>query len=318
MAKEYEINTLGQPNYYNATIRKYDVTFCIPDDVESNIKCNGIILFIPGFGGSVQSNVYKKMRQLFADEYKLITVQCNYFGSEFMQSTILPENIDNFCEMGPIQAMDNLIALKCAKDYLDENGILYDDTNVIAYGHSHGAYLAYLMNALMPNVLSSIIDNSAWLYPKYIDNSRCLNIPNGNSIETIRFDYYISKIIFDREIYLLNYLYELIENKAKIISFHGIADDFISINDKLNFLLNIKNSSIEIIGPKKLDEAFKAYTHGLNSDFLKMFNYVNNRYKTNLDQSVLLFEDRSFETRVASYVIDNSDGIPILYCNPKM
>lgn len=284
-------------------------------DKISEIK--GILLLIAGFGGNANSNVYKKMRRVFADEYNLVTVQCDYFGSEFMQSEVLPESIDNFCEMGPIQAMDNLIALKCVKDYLDGNNITYDDTNVIAYGHSHGAYLAYLMNFLMPNVLSCIIDNSAWLFPLYIDSSRILNLASEIGQKSIRFDYIISQFIFDREIYDLMKLYELFENEAKIISFHGCADTLIDINRKLEFLVGIKNASVELIGPKRVNDTFKSYDHGLGADFLKMFDYVMSRYHTNVSRSVLRFEERLFKTQRASYSIDNSDGIPILYCVPK-
>ena len=125
--------------------------FDLPDTIEQKASVHGIVIFIAGFGGHSGSNVYKKMRGLFADQYNMVTVQCDYFGFEYMQKELLKEDVDSFCDMGPIQAMDNLIALKCVKDYLEEKGISYNN-NIIAYGHSHGAYLAYLMNSLMPNV----------------------------------------------------------------------------------------------------------------------------------------------------------------------
>lgn len=320
MSQEFVLETIGQPNYYNPSIRKFEVYFSVPQKVIEERECaNGIVILIAGFGGHSQSNVYIKMRNLFADSYNLITVQCDYFGSIFMQHEVLQESIDEFCEMGPIQAMDNLIALKCVKDYLQDNNISYDDTNVIAYGHSQGAYLGYLMNALMPSVLSCIIDNSAWLYPSFIDGTRFVSIVSEDGeTKTSYFKYITSEIIFDRDIYKLEKMYSLFENKTSVLSFHGVGDNLIAINDKLNFIMGIKNSSVEIIGPQRTDDVFKSYRHGLDADFIKMFAYVLNRYKTNVNYQVLNFDDRHFETEYAVYYIDNSDGIPVLYCNSKV
>lgn len=316
MAKEYNIQTLGQPNYYTSQLRNYSVVFALPDNVEEKGSVNGIVLFIAGFGGHSESNVYKKMRNLFADKYNLVTVQCDYFGYEYMQIDLFEENDDSFCDMGPIQAMDNLIALKCVKDYLEEKKISYDN-NVIAYGHSHGAYLAYLMNALMPNVLTCVIDNSAWLFPQYIDKNRFLRKECDGTVGILQFDYLLKKIIFDRDIYNLQVMYKLFDNSTRIITFHGTADDLVSINDKLTFIADTKNTSIEVIGSARIDDIFKSNGHGLEADFLKMFDYVMEHYKTNTDKAALSFENRMFETKYAKYSIDNSDGIPVLYCTLK-
>lgn len=316
MAKEYSIQTLGQPNIYTSQLRNYSVFFSVPDNTERKASVNGIIIIIAGFGGRSESNVYKKMRGLFADKYNMVTVQCDYFGYEYMQKDLLEENEESFCDMGPIQAMDNLIALKCVKDYLKEKKISYEN-NVIAYGHSHGAYLAYLMNALMPNVLTCIIDNSAWLFPQYIDNNRFLRLECEGNIKTLQFDYILRNIIFDRDIYNLQVMYKLFNNSTRIISFHGTADNLVSINDKLVFIADTKNASIEIIGSNRIDEAFRSCGHGLDADFLKMFDYVMERYRTNACKPTLAFDDRVFETKYAVYGIDNSDGIPVLYCTLK-
>lgn len=316
MSRSYTLETLAQPNYYSLEMRNFNIYFDLPENDQKN-TIDGIVIIIAGFGGNANSNVYKKMRRVFADTYNLVTVQCDYFGFEFMQCELAKESITSFCEMGPIQAMDNLIALKCVKDYLIGNNIKFDDTNVMAYGHSHGAYLAYLMNALMPSVLSCVIDNSAWLYPQYINSSRMLSLSCGDKSEILRFDYIVSKFLMDKDIYDLNKLYEMFKNEAFIISFHGVADNLISINDKLPFLANINNSSVEIIGPKRVNNMVKSYGHGLDADFLSMFDYVIRRYNTKCGQSVFKFEDRTFETMFCSYRIENGDSIPILYAMPK-
>ncbi len=320
MAKSYVLETIGHPSPYAPQIRRFNVYFCLPDGNEGACE-PGVLLFIAGFGGNANSNVYKKMRAEFADRYNLITIQCDYFGYEFMQSEVLEENLEYFCEMGPVQAMDNLIALKCLKDYLDENGISYDDHNVIAYGHSHGAYLAYLMNALMPRVLSCIVDNSAWLCPAYLDDSRILKrlVYNGcqETIVETTFSYIIKNIVQDRDIYCLESLYAMIDNKANIFSAHGIEDRLSPVADKIVFLSEVKNSSIEVIGPGRVNEFFQSCEHGLSADFIKMFDYVYHKYITRVEFAVLCFSDRVFETKYARYEIDNSDGIPILYCTLK-
>ncbi len=320
MSKPYVLETIGHPSPYDPQIRRFNVYFNLPDGSEESGE-PGIVLFIAGFGGNANSNVYKKMRAEFADRYNLITIQCDYFGHEFMQSEVLEETPANFCEMGPIQAMDNLIALKCLKDYLDENAISYDDHNVIAYGHSHGAYLAYLMNALMPGVLSCLVDNSAWVYPVYLDGSRVLTeyvyCGGQENIFETTFNYLIKQLVQDLDIYSLGNLYALIDNKAKIFSAHGLADSLSPLPDKIVFLSEVKNSSIEVIGPGRVNEVFRSCEHGLDADFIKMFDYVYHRYDLRVEYAAFCFADRVFETKNAKYEIDNSDGIPILYCTLK-
>lgn len=306
MSEECTITTISQPSLYDPRPRKINIYLDIPDKAADK-KCDGILLLIAGFGGHAQSNVFKKMRRQFADEYNLITVQCDYFGYEFMQAEMLKESPDNFCDMGPVQAMDHLIALKVLKDFLEDNNISYDERNVIAYGFSHGGYLALIMNAFMPGVLSCIIDNSAWISPKYlVDYDRIIN--------NIRFNYLIHHINMDAQIYDSKYLYSLNKNKAFIVSFHGVADTLVSINEKISFASKIDNMSIEVIGEDRVDHVmFNHAGHGLGADFLKLFCYAMKKYRTQADEIVLRFEDRDFATENAEYHIRNEDGIPILY-----
>ncbi|EYE88822.1 hypothetical protein Q428_05955 [Fervidicella metallireducens AeB] len=79
MAREYFIteythnsiyvNSKNQGNYKN---RKIKIYFSEPNNgINSD---TGILLFIAGFGGNANSNVYKKMRNEFADKYNLVTI----------------------------------------------------------------------------------------------------------------------------------------------------------------------------------------------------------------------------------------------------
>lgn len=83
MAKEYSLEILGQPTIYGSEPRNIQMYFAEPEEEAG--KDTGILLLIAGYGGSAQSKVYQKMRREFADTYNLVTVQCDYLGSSFMQ-----------------------------------------------------------------------------------------------------------------------------------------------------------------------------------------------------------------------------------------
>ncbi|WP_313892552.1 DUF2920 family protein [Psychrobacillus sp.] len=84
MAENHSINIPAHHNIYNGVSgRELRIEFSLPEK-ETN-ENTGIAILVPGFGGNIDSNVYKKMREEFADTYNLVTVQCDYFGSEFMQ-----------------------------------------------------------------------------------------------------------------------------------------------------------------------------------------------------------------------------------------
>lgn len=84
MAKEYTIDIQGQPTRYSDQVRSIKMYFAEPEQGAG--EHTGILLFIAGYGGHGMSNVYQKMRRVFADQYDLITVQCDYLGSQYMQN----------------------------------------------------------------------------------------------------------------------------------------------------------------------------------------------------------------------------------------
>ncbi|WP_107923577.1 DUF2920 family protein [Lysinibacillus parviboronicapiens] len=85
MAENQSIKIPAHHNIYNGSSnRELRIEFSFPEkETDENL---GIAIFVPGFGGKIDSNVYKKMRETFADTYNVVTVQCDFFGSEFMQS----------------------------------------------------------------------------------------------------------------------------------------------------------------------------------------------------------------------------------------
>lgn len=88
MSQQYEIQIKTLNSIYaenSGYNRNLNVYFSTPQYGVN--KYTGIMLYISGFGGHANSKVCKKMRSEFADEYNLITIQCDYFGYGFMQDS---------------------------------------------------------------------------------------------------------------------------------------------------------------------------------------------------------------------------------------
>lgn len=342
MAKDYLITPYAHPNIYNQySDRKFNVYFSEPENGVN--EETGLLLFIPGFGGNAHSNVYKKMRAKFADDYNLITIQCDYFGQEFMQDSSstdihipfdivksslsstqyqgflevyeqqpnntlqflsqyslripikekLNESIENFNDMGIMQAMDNINAVLMVMAVLNDNNLNINLKKVIIYGNSHGSYLSYLCNAFAPQLFTLIIDNSSWLFPAYLTSLRYLYRSIGNVTIGFEFDYMARQIDFDTEILDLRQLYNNIINECNIICFHGTTDNLISHTDKRKFCGQITNCDYHEIDERKVDSViFKSTNHGLDADFLQLFNHAMNTAKFEKDSRLKLYSSK--------------------------
>jgi predicted esterase len=239
LAKEYDFIAAGHPNIYTGDSREFKIFFSEP---ESGVNENtGIVLLIAGYGGHAEANVYKKMRRKFADEHNLVCVQCHYFGYEFMQLEFLQETIENFNDMSVMQAMDNLTALLMVIAIIKDNNLNFNTKRIIAYGNSHGAYLAHLCNVYAPDLFSLLIDNAGYMYPMYlVDNhTRYLNVKNKEG-ENEKIDFrYIAKrksLKMERELIDLNMLYKNFENKCSIVTFQWVNDHIVDATEKKKFL----------------------------------------------------------------------------------
>lgn len=99
MAINYEDNIEGVKsiyldNYNDCNKKRYfTIKYSLPEKGVNNET--GILLFIAGYGANSNSKVYKKMREAFSDKYNLITLQCDYFGYEFMQNDFKEFTIEN-------------------------------------------------------------------------------------------------------------------------------------------------------------------------------------------------------------------------------
>ena len=115
----------------------------------------------------------------------------------------LSESLDNYNDMGLIQAIDNISAVISVMEVVKDNGYSFNENKIILYGHSHGAYLSYLCNAFAPNMFSLLIDNSSWLFPVYLKSNRYLNNMYENSLLSVEFDYLAKTLEYDEEILYL-------------------------------------------------------------------------------------------------------------------
>lgn len=339
MAINYNITVYTQPSLYDPQPRTLDIFFSEPD---AGINKNtGILLLSAGYGGEARSRVFCKMREQFADRYNYVTVQCNYFGWEFMQDIVVEDSwlssysldnntkedtpilIDismnetktNMNDMGPVQAMDQLVAIKVVSDILKDNGYSINSHRITAYGFSHGAYINYLSNAFMPGVFTSIIDNSSYLFPTYIQYGRTLaqSLDSGQMIKQV-YVYLLHHIIDDYEIYKLPLLYSYCQNQAKIISFHGVHDHMTKPEDKQRFLDSIAGSSYEILSDKDIDYGiFGSAKHGLDADFLKLFDYVVEKYPLDQERTGMIFADTTITTEEYCYYITKRDDVPYMW-----
>ncbi|MGE5628571.1 MAG: DUF2920 family protein [Solirubrobacterales bacterium] len=369
MAKDYEILEYMHNSIYKTNLtdkpyseRKAKIYFSQPDAGIN--KETGIILFIAGYGGNANSNIYKKMREQFADKYNVVTIQCDYFGYEFMQKTesieastfdfesinkiftseelkeIYPQNrfdfnkflligskynirlnvredlsgetLENFNDMGVIQALDNISSVLRVMSIIYDNGFEFNTKKVIIYGQSHGAYLSYLCNRFCPGLFTNIIDNSSWLFPQYLLCTRCQPYKKENFELNIQFDYLARRLDIDDKILDLDYLYSNFRNNCNIISYHGVTDNLINHKQKKEFCEMIDNCIYNEITDELVDgKVFKSTEHGLDSDFIYLFDYAYNKVIYEKDTILNFPEQVIIDTERNKYVISYKDILPI-------
>lgn len=365
MAEEHRLSIAGHPSIYQPGERSLEICFCTPDRLDA---ATGLLLLIPGFGANLDSKVYKKMRLRFADEYNFVTVQCGYFGSEFMQEytsarfdldfgvlralfggeTVrglgagsfemdellaqaahhgknlnlvgkLDETEGNFCDMGPMQAVDNLAALLAVHHIAKDNGISLNTAKIYAYGHSHGAYLAYLCNAFAPRLFHTIIDNSSWLFPAHLLGSRKSIYSLGKGGVTVSYNYLAQgRYSPDDELRNLTLLYRKFVNNCRILAYHGSRDTLCPPYEKRPFCLGVANCHYREITPAKVGEIFRNTAHGLGADFLKMFDHVIDEFGSpTATGGELDLPPVRLESAAETLCIDYSRGLPLLTLTPR-
>lgn len=281
--------------------RKMDVKLAIPDGGTN--EDSGMLVLIPGYGGNMSSNIFEKMRREFSDQYNLAVIQCDYFGNCYM-NTHVPENIQSFLDdanvvkadveyrkdtketleefndMGIMQALDVVTAVIFGLRYImtTEEEML-NTKKVIAFGTSHGAYLAHLSNLICPQLFSCIVDVSSYLSPYYLCDSRELKMEGKNRCLKMSENFFLSKhkeLQYNSKLYDLRFLYRNAENYCKIIAFQGSEDWMVNYREKKTFIRQIgENAQLMLITPDDVDGVLcKNANHGLGLDFLELFKML--------------------------------------------
>ena len=307
-------NVKGHNNFYlegskgeDKIDRKFTLYMYEPDDGIN--EDTGILLLIAGFGGHSNKNVYKKMRRIFANKYNLITIQCDYFGFEFMQSEIKEESIYNFCDMSFLQAMDNIYSTLYAMDYAMSKSDKINFKKIIIYGNSHGAYLAHLCN-LYSGIFTHILDNSSWLYPKYLSSYRGIT-KDGNKFNI---KYLASEILGSNNPFLkLSFLYENFKNNCVIKAYHGIDDKLIKYEDKEKIFGGGYINCLELIKISTIDNnVFFSTEHSLGADYLKIFELFYNNLHFEKDYKFNIIDEIIYEYDNIQLNINYDNILPIL------
>lgn len=357
MSEQHSMKIPAHYNIYSgAGGRELRIDFSTPTGGIN--ETTGLLILVPGFGGNIDSKVYTKMRNVFADQFNLITIQCDYFGSSYMQSAdsinfsnltileelltsdeikqvntnqsqlwsilstksaILPvkakltESIDDFNDMGYMQAIDLITSIEVVKAIVKDNGYSFNEKRIIGYGHSHGAYLLHLSNCLSPHLFSYLIDNSAWIEPVYMNHNRFLYQQIGMLTLAVEFEYLAKKIVDNKSYLNLESLYKSYTGSAQIISFQGDEDNLINHLEKERIINSIQGAEFLLITKEKVDQIrFKSNKHGLDANFLELFSLALEKEKT-----LALIEEIPLNYKVGieslHIEVDSSRGLPIFY-----
>jgi hypothetical protein len=153
-----------------------------------------------------------------------------------------------------MQAIDIITALEAVKIILNENNLEFNSNRVIGYGHSHGAYLLHLSNILASHLFSFIIDNSAWVEPKYLVLNRIVYQRTGTSTLCVEFDYLARKLIRNKRDLSLYALYNTnVSNNAQILTYQGNQDVLIDHTEKEKIICSLKDAKFILVSENDID-----------------------------------------------------------------
>ncbi len=231
----------------------------------------------------------------------------------FNCETSLDESPDNFNDMGIMQSLDNLTALTFAIGWVSKQHPAINTRKIIAYGHSHGAYLAYLCNAFAPKLLSLIIDNSAWLLPNYLMTKRTVIAQVNRFLFNTTVNYLMETLTYDFDLLCLPILYQTFRNECRIASFQGSSDNLVLPDQKRAFCNTVERCSYIEIGESQVDgRIFHSTDHGLDADFLNLFHFVIDNYDFGESNDRIELPTVNIETKQSQYRIAYTDGVPLL------
>ena len=216
--------------------------------------------------------------------------------------TVTKETETNYVEMGPLQAIDCVNALMTVQGILRDNDYVYNENKILAFGHSHGAYLALLANCLFPSLFSMIVDGSGWLLPVYLSNYRLYDgkYKNHNILKYTK--YWIFDQKYDNQIRDLRFLYQNFDNQANIITYQSVDDKLVDSKEKANLFAQITNTVYNLVTPELIDgRIFKSTAHG-DFDFLLLLEHVLDTYPELTEKKdIPIVAEKVIETNFARY-----------------
>lgn len=298
MARIYSEYINDHPSVYDEmhTARKLRVEYTLPD-----AGCNmqtGMLFLVPGYGGNIESKVYCHIREELADKHNLVIAQCEYFGIQFMQGELPPdvekmgldehvESIElnweislaeskrDFNDMGMMQALDIVTSVL----YLLETVEIVNTNRIILFEQSHGAYLAHLSNIICPHLFSFILDISGYIMPYYLDRTRVVGYQLGDSkIINVLYKYMVMRnreIRYNENLYSLDYLYQVSDNKCGIIAVQGNEDWMVDYKEKQYFIEKIPHGQMMLVTSEDVDGTiFKNTNHGCGLDYIKFLDMI--------------------------------------------
>lgn len=224
---------------------------------------------------------------------------------------VIDENINEFVDMGYLQAIDVITTIEAIKILLSENGFSFDERRILGFGQSQGAYILLLANRLAPHLFSQIIDNASWVEPEYLSVNRLLEKNVGNAILSIEFDYLAKRVISDKKSLSLHNLYNGFENGTYIYSCLGTTDFLVDVQDKQRAIGFLSNVEFEVIDSKDVDGViFKSTNHGLDADFIKLVDYALAKCPAHRNKNVkqIQYDIQILHTKLS---IDYSNGLPV-------
>lgn len=201
---------------------------------------------------------------------------------------IAPSNGD-YQNFGVMQALDHLAVLA---DILSGHGEQFDRENIVAFGASHGGYIAHMLSKFAPNTLRAVIDNSSYTDPKR-GLMRTVPISLGkvqlNCVLISKWDlndeksdnYFFRGRSVIRGTSLLPHIKEmrrLSKRPCQYRMIHSVRDELEPIEDKRAQAELLASAGFDVV-LKEADEndidgrMVKTLEHGMNSSLRAVFDY---------------------------------------------
>jgi hypothetical protein len=193
---------------------------------------------------------------------------------------------NDYESFGTLGALDHL------QVYADliRRGILFDRLRVVAFGTSHGAYLAMMMLKFAPHTLSAIIENSCWVHAIETEMNNLWQ-PHRHHFDAGGVRIYYSnyspwtrddptgaghlkpKHLKIRDLRASHYDGA---SGVSVVSYHGEDDQMIPAGDKRSLWEALENHvdlHATMVTADKVDgRLFKNTLHGLNASLIGLFD----------------------------------------------